>query len=413
MSEASLGDSGQPNAIIIGLDSLPGIQAARLLARRGVPVLAIAARRDHYCCRTKVCEQIVFANTQTDDFIAVLETLGPRLADKAVLVPCTDMSVRCLSRWRHRLAEWYHIVLPEPDVVELLMNKARFYAWAQQEGLPIPRTAFLHRRTDAAEAAEQLNFPCVLKPALRTPAWTTQSPSKVYKASTAEALLALYDRCSQWSEVLIAQEWVEGPDSNLYSCNCYFGIDARLIATFVARKLRQWPPQTGVSCLGEECRNDVVLRETVRLFERAGYSGLGYVEMKRDERSGEYFIMEANIGRPTVRSAIAEAGGVELLSAMYCDALGRPLSVNLDQTYQGVKWIHLHYDFRSALYYWRRGDLSLWEWWQSWRGRKTYALFSWSDPAPFWADLRSTLGRGLKKVARATRKATLRDEKPS
>jgi predicted ATP-grasp superfamily ATP-dependent carboligase len=117
------------------------------------------------------------------------------------------------------------------------------------------------------------------------------------------------------------------------------------------------------------------------------YRGLGYLEMKRDARSGRYFIIEPNIGRPTGRSATAEAGGVELLYTMYCDALGWPLPANRIQTYQGVKWIYLRQDLQSVLHYWRRGDLTLKEWWQSWRGRKTYALFSWRDPGPFLSDL--------------------------
>jgi predicted ATP-grasp superfamily ATP-dependent carboligase len=78
---------------------------------------------------------------------------------------------------------------------------------------------------------------------------------------------------------------------------------------------------------------------------------------------------------------------VELLYSMYCDAIGWPLPPNLEQKYTGAKWIHLRRDSQSALYYWRRGELTLKEWWRSIRGRKTYALFSWTDPAPFFGDL--------------------------
>ena len=91
---------------------------------------------------------------------------------------------------------------------------------------------------------------------------------------------------------------------------------------------------------------------------------------------------------------------MELLYTMYCDTLGWDLPANLGQRYQGVKWIHLHYDLRSALHYWRRGELTLGEWWQSWRGRKTYAVFSWSDPGPFIGDVLSTLARGARRTLR-------------
>jgi predicted ATP-grasp superfamily ATP-dependent carboligase len=98
-------------------------------------------------------------------------------------------------------------------------------------------------------------------------------------------------------------------------------------------------------------------------------------------------MVEPNICRPTGRSAIAEAGGVDLLYTMYCDALGLPLPPNRVQQYRGVKWINLRQDLRSALYYWRKGELSVPQWRESLRGRKTFAIFSWSDPRPFVGDL--------------------------
>ncbi|HKZ01966.1 MAG TPA: hypothetical protein VJ180_06995, partial [Pyrinomonadaceae bacterium] len=66
------------------------------------------------------------------------------------------------------------------------------------------------------------------------------------------------------------------------------------------------------------------------MFQSVNYRGLGYVEMKRDVNTGKHFIIEPNIGRPTGRSAIAEAGGVAMLYAAYCDTVQRTLPVNLD-----------------------------------------------------------------------------------
>jgi D-aspartate ligase len=125
---------------------------------------------------------------------------------------------------------------------------------------------------------------------------------------------------------------------------------------------------------------------TLRLFRAAGYFGLGYVEAKRDVRTGKHYLIEPNIGRPTGRSAIAEAGGVELLFTMYCDQLELPLPAEREQRYGGARWIYWRNDARSAFYYWRRGELTLRQWARSWRGRKAEAVFSWSDPLPFLMD---------------------------
>lgn len=378
----------QPPAVVVGLDCITGLQSARILAKYGIPIIGIAKDLAHFACRTKACARILQADTGGEEFIRVLQRLGPELQQRAVLYPCTDMSVLQISRFRQQLVEWYHVVLPAPEVVEMLMDKVSFYQYAQQKGLPIPATFFLKGRADAEEAANKLTFPVMVKPGLRTPAWEKHSKKKVYKVWSAEELLILYEQVSSWTEMLIVQEWIEGSDGNLFSCNCYFNADSNPVVTFIARKIRQWPPEIGISCLGEECRNDVVLDESIRLFRSVNYRGLGYVEMKQDVRTGKHYIIEPNIGRPTGRSAIAEAGGVALLYAKYCDVVGLPLPANLQQTYSGVKWIYWRQDIRSAIYYWRRGELSLRAWWQSWQGRKGYAVFSWSDPAPFYYDMK-------------------------
>jgi predicted ATP-grasp superfamily ATP-dependent carboligase len=253
---------------------------------------------------------------------------------------------------------------------------------------------------DAQRAADELHFPAILKPPLKTPTWERNTTEKAFKVSGPEELLTLYERTAAWSETMIAQEWIPGDDGRLYTCNCYFGVNGEPLATFVTRKIRQWPPQTGTGTLGQECRNDVVLAETIRLFAAVGLRGLGYLEMKHDARTGEYVIVEPNIGRPTGRSAIAEAGGVELLHAKYCDLLGLPLPAGLEQRYMGAKWIDDRRDLQSALYHWRRGELTLADWRESLRGPKARAVIARRDPAPFAAELRQVAAKGARRLLR-------------
>lgn len=402
--QANVRDHQPPYAIVIGLDTTQGLYAARTLARYNIPVIGIAASSKSFGCRTNVCKAILFADTATEDFIWMLESLGPTLNQKAVLVPCQDMSVLLISRHRQRLATWYHIALPAPDIVEMMLDKVCFYTYAQQEGLPIPMTYFLYSRADAEAVTRQLSFPCILKPpSSKYLTWKQHTALKAFKVSNAAELLAVYDRYNRWAEGLIAQQWIEGPDANLYSCHCYFDATAQPLVTFTSRKLRQWPPETGQACLAEECRNDLVLHETIQLFSRVHFRGLGYLELKCDARSGKYFIMEPNIGRPSGRMAIAEAGGVELLYTMYCDTIGWPLPANREQYYGNAKWIHWRQDFQSTLYSRWHGNLTLKEWWQAWHGRKTDALFAWHDLGPFLGDIQTVVGEVLSPQERRKR----------
>ena len=412
MSRRSRGSSAA-SAVVIALDCITGLQTARILAARGIPVVGLAADRHHFCARTRVVREVIEAPTSGDGLIAELERLGPRLGGlatggPAVLIPCSDASVLTISADRERLALWYRFVLPAHDTVELLMDKIRFTEHAQAHGLAIPPTRILRDRADAEAAAAELSYPAVVKPGLKTARWQAATRAKVFRVEDPDELLAAYDRCSAWADVLIAQAWVDGGEGDLFSSNVYFDRASQPEVTFIARKIRQWPVETGTSCLGEEVRNDEVLEESIRLFGSVAYQGLGYLEMKRDARTGRHFIIEPNIGRPTGRSAIAERGGVELLLTAYRDALGQPLPAARTQSYRGVKWIYWRHDLQAALVGARRGRLSPLGWWRSVRGPKVEAVGSWRDPLPFLVDAWHTLAviGGRRRRGKQTPRAT-------
>lgn len=372
----------RPKAVVIGLASVTGLQTARILASRGVPVIGIAGNRRHFAARTRVCERIIEADVHGEGFLDVLELLGPQLGERAVLYPCTDQSVLLISKYRDRLRPWYHVVMPSDEVMRTLTEKATFYPYAQLLGLPTPRTFILRSRSDAEHAADQLPYPAVLKPSVKSTVWKHNADVKVLPVSDPAELLAGFDLLMPWADALVAQQYVEGGDDQLFTCNCYFDAQHRPLVTFVTRKLRQWPPHVGTASFAEECRNDEVVAETIRLFGAVGFRGLGYLEMKRDHRTNQLYVMEANIGRPTGRSATAEAGGIELLYTMYCDAVGLPLPEHRTQRYVGATWVDLRRDLLSSIHYWRQGELTVSDWYRSMRQPKVHAVLSARDPLP-------------------------------
>lgn len=383
---ASRGDVWS-EAVVVGLDSVTGLQTARILSRRGVPVVGVASDPSHPCCRTRACGKVLVSDTMGPGLIDTLAAVGPRLATKAVLVPCTDLSVLWIARQRDRLEPWFHVLLPPTPTVERLVDKARFHAWAVEEGLPVPRASLLRRRSDAEEAAESLTFPCVLKPPVKTREWRMHSAAKTHQADDPVHFLQLYDRLARYGGPLFAQEWIPGGDADHFTCNAYFDRDSQPLVAVATRKLRQWPPGSGEGCLSEHVDSPEVLGLTVRLFQAAGHHGLAYLETKRHASTRRHLIIEPNIGRPTGRSANVEAAGAELLYTMYCDAIGAPLPASRRPSRPGAKWIHRRRELQSALRQVRSGDLTVTEWWRQRRGPKVDALFSWRDPMPFWADL--------------------------
>lgn len=376
-----------PPAVILGLDELVGLQTARILARRGIEVIGVAKRSWVYACRTRYVKHLVIADTYGDEIIPAIIALGQSLGRKAVLVPCIDEAVLQVSRHRAELDPYFLYSLPEPDVVEMLADKEQFFRFALRTNLPIPKTFLVTSREEAAVAAKGLRYPGIIKPSLKSSLWWTKLQQKALIVSDPEEFLATYERVKDLAPVLIVQDYIRGGEGELFSSNCYYDRAGKPLTTFIARKIRQFPPLTGFTSLGEECRNDAVLEQSNLLFSKVRYRGLGYLEVKRDSVSGEHLIIEANIGRPTGRSALAEGCGVELLATMYCDVVGLPLPEKRTQTYQGGKWIQILNDVKSAWFFWRRGELTIPEYFRSLRGIKVFADWSLSDPLPFFADI--------------------------
>ena len=385
--------AAKPTAVVVRVDSLTGIQTTRTLAEHGVPVIGLAGIPRAPYGRTRLCEKIICTDPEGPELISTLLELGPQLAEKAVLFPCNDPVVSSVSRHRKELLPWYHIILPSEQVVDLMLSKDKFYAYSEAVGLPIARTVVVSNRSDLERAARELTFPCIVKPVRRTKVWHQFSNHKGLKVTDVTALRDNYEACHEIVGGLIVQEWIVGDSSDLYSCNLYLDANCEPLATFVSHKIRQWPADIGSSSAGQECRNDVVLETALDLFKETQCHGLSYLEMKRDARTGQHIIIEPNIGRPTGRSPISEAGGVELIYTMYCDALGWPLPTNRVQTYGDVKWLYLRQDLQSAFTHWLRGELSFVNWYNSLRGKKVYALLSLKDPGPFLWDLWATIAK--------------------
>ena len=400
-----------PPVVVLGVDCPTGLQAARIFAARGIGVFGLAADPSHPCARTRACTEVFAVGRTEDSVVERLVDISSDIGVGAVLVPCTDSAVLAAARGAASLTPLYRTSLPRAEVVERLLDKSRLPSVARWGGFSVPETRVLRSREDAEAAASTMIFPCVVKPSLKSETWLRNTSAKVFKVSSPSALLARYDQCRSWAHALVVQEWVHGLDRDHYTCNCYLSESGEELVSFTTRKLRQWPLDVGQASLSEECRNELVRAETVRLLRFAGHFGFGYLEMKHDARSGRHLILEANTGRPTGRLACAEAAGVEFHMTMYADVVGLPLPEQRVQRYRSVKWVHLRHDLQAAAALWSRGRLTLSELAHSWRGPRVHALLSWRDPVPFLADLlrsgsrllRSKLGGGREPERAATR----------
>lgn len=383
-----------------------GLSIIQELGRRGVRVYALDDVRSvgtfsRYARYVKCPNPL----THEQPFIELLLELGPRFAEKPVLFPTHDHWASAVSKHRERLSEFYRPCAAGWDCTRLLIEKSRFYAWAEQRGYPVPRTW----AWDQAAQIPPEAFPLAVKPEYRRISGSDPAAGRRLRAldrlrltrldSPAE-LRAFANSQAALLPHMIVQEYVAGLSDSMYTVGVYASADHRVCGLFTGRKLRGFPPDVGDCTAGQAEALPAELVEMVRrLAEEIGLEGIAEFEFKRDARTGQFRLIEVN-PRSWSWVGITPACGVSLPWLAYQDLRGEPVTDSESQAATGsVKWAKTLDDLLNCLYFNQRAgfpewSLSLAEWRASLKaGRRVWAEFAADDPLPGLYALQAALRR--------------------
>jgi D-aspartate ligase len=144
--------SSPPPVVLLGTDCMTGLQASRILWRKGVPVIGVADDVKRAYCRTRSAKRTIATATIWDDPIPLLKQLAAQYNARPVLMPCTDEFVWWLNARREEIGEVADFLLPPHDVLEPLSDKAQFYRYAIEHNLPLPETRIITQREELEQA---------------------------------------------------------------------------------------------------------------------------------------------------------------------------------------------------------------------------------------------------------------------
>jgi hypothetical protein len=113
---------------------------------------------------------------------------------------------------------------------------------------------------------------------------------------------------------VVAQEWIEGDDTDIYFALFACGRDGRIVGMFCGRKLVCEPPAVGNTavCAPAGPAAAEVAALAAYFVAVSEYRGIGGIEFKRDRRTGRLLIVEPTVGRTDWQSEIATLNGVNL-----------------------------------------------------------------------------------------------------
>jgi D-aspartate ligase len=311
-------------AVVVGA-ALNGLGVVRSLARQGISIVTVDTESNRAALWSRHARGRLIRSFEGREFVEDMIQIGKGFDRPPVLILTAEEAVHSVSENRKEMSRWFRFRLPADESVKLLSSKADFHDFSLRHNFPVPRTAILESKSDIA-LLDQLRFPCVLKPDDKRSVLS----GKKERAICVQSLKDAREYAAQMLETpggIVAQEWIEGAESNIYFTLFYRGADGRAVAIFTGRKLSCYPRNVGSTavCVAAPDARNALEPMTLDFAERAGMEGMGSMEYKWDDRHLKFVMIEPTVGRTDWQEEIATLCGVNIPFAAYQYELGLPV----------------------------------------------------------------------------------------
>ncbi|MEI7761102.1 MAG: ATP-grasp domain-containing protein [Thermoleophilia bacterium] len=394
-------DGAAPLAVVLG-GSCNGLSFVRSLGRRRIPTLLLDSQRSPEM-RTRFGKVAVIPSAYGDPegCISFLEQVGERLSKPGVIFATSDVHTRLVAEYEARLRPGFRFLVPDLQTVDRIINKRKQYEFARSIGIPIPTTSFPESVEQAARAAAEARYPCLLKPYDSHAVRSELSDRKVILVESAPELMAAYVRLTGLGVPLMIQELIPGEESALVGYLAFWDRDRHERAWLTKQKLRQNPPGLGDGTLSVSVDVPEATTLSRRLLDGLEYQGFVGVEFKVDERDRTLRLIEIN-PRTVSGNELAIRSGVDFPWIGY-QALTDPgsASATVVRGRNGVTYVHEQWDARAFMALRRAGRLSFFGWLWSLRRVRATAIGAWDDPMPLLAAIWHPQGSRTRESKRA------------
>ncbi|WP_135825772.1 carboxylate--amine ligase [Halorussus ruber] len=352
-------DFDRPPAIVCNAH-VTGLSVARALKARDVPVIALDRNEKGVAPYSEAIDfagRVTYPLDDEEGFREDVEALTAELDHEAVAFGCMDEWVHAFSR-----TDPEGVVLPFADreIVDRVLDKESLYAVAEELGVPYPETyriaetdpeatggepgpagrdsATGRESVPAAEAAERLDFPLVVKPALKRKFSEAVGTNVIEVADEAEFEDVVANAAAEGIRVM-AQEKVpveRGADCSLAS----YVPESGDPVSFVGNARVRYPLGYGTSCVVQRATGDAareVEENALAVLEETGYYGISEAEFVYDYEREEYVLLDVNT-RPWKWISLPVQAGANLPLAAYSDAVGEAYESG---GLRDAKWVSL------------------------------------------------------------------------
>jgi len=385
--------------VVVGNSSANSLGVVRSFGRRGVPVYVISTEdttaplnRSRY-----ITHQLKIENWSPDNLKAGLLKLHKTVGGQSyVIFPTTDAALLAYTKVRPVDQSLFKDFVPPQRIVEFCVNKDLFYDFCRRAEIAHPQSLLLNGSIpDKSDLADLARFPAALKPA-QSHLFSNSYNRKLFVVENYEEFAVQYQDVTRRGFDGMLQELI--PGSEFYMTVFYRGNGGKQWAAAGFQKIRQAPLFYGTGSIVEQVVRPELVEKTRDLLDKIGYEGIGEVEYKIDPNSGEAKVLEINARSITFNRLCAEAG-LDVEQLYYRACLGE-----LDEEFElvgfnsGLRWADIFKDFSSSLGSWRKGNITISDWWSGYKAINLEAYYAKDDMRPFFAEGREFITSGYRKV---------------
>jgi D-aspartate ligase len=373
-------DFDRPPAFVANAH-VTGLSVARALDAHDVPVVALDRSGDGAAPPSDAVDyagHVTYPLDDEDAFRADIEELAAQLDHEPVAFGCMD-------EWALAFAETeptgVRLPFADSDVVDAVLDKSSLYETAEDLGVPYPETYRLSE-VDPEDAADELGFPLVVKPA-RKREFEEAVGTNVIEVADREEYLDVVEMAQDTGIEIMAQEKVPVARGEDHSLASYVPEDGDPLGVVGNARVRA-PLGFGTSCVVECVEQPEIRERALAVIEATGYHGISEAEFVYDQERDDFVLLDVNT-RPWKWISMPVAAGANLPMAAYADATGAD--------YDGgpitdARWVSLE-DYLPLLANGELADVLATDEWQSLvsgdfeaSGDLTTAVYRPSDPAP-------------------------------
>jgi len=351
------------------------LAAVRALGTNGVRVtvgestrLATAAF-SKYCHRRVVYPSPLF---KASDFINFIKNELARRSYQ-MLLPMEDETVALLSKYRSELSRWTYLPVPSYQKLQFAQNKENVLKLAEKSGIPIPKTWYIRDISILNDLKDELPYPVVIKPK------NSAGAVGVFYPRNSKELMKQYLTVHRRFPYPLIQEQIPGHGAG-YGASFLMDEAGRVKASFVHKRLREYPVTGGASTLRVSVRHDDILDMARTLLKTLDWFGVAMVEFKMDPRDRTPKLMEIN---PRFWGSLwlAVTAGVNFPYLLYRMSRGENFTpVEHYQIGKKCRWL-LPGDILHFINHPKKGDL-LPGFFNFWEKHTAYDILSVKDPLP-------------------------------